>query len=362
MGGMNYHARIRFDDGSPSWLLRVPRVGRLAFTHPPSFVEYLLLSEYATLKFLETTSVPAPRAFSCGIWGSGTETDHGVGVSFILMEELPGTVYIGDGPSGEAATESERAKVWNGLADILMELEKHPFPKAGSLCFKSSEIEVSAVSSDMFVILTPKGPFDTSISYFTAWAEQYLELIADGQLYTQYPINAYLVYRFLKDNATQLVSQEESQEPEKFYLKHVDDKGDHFLVDEQLNITGVIDWQMARIVPRNEAFGPSIVTVNMTDLCSGKFSLSPDDLALADILQKRGLPGLPGIMDDEKIRRYFWGLANEPKWEDALPLANALLKAFGAGEDWSQWKENALKTYETDERLKLLIDFLHRRR
>ncbi|KAF7854712.1 hypothetical protein EAF04_010281 [Stromatinia cepivora] len=304
MGGMNYHARIRFDDGSPSWLLRIPRVGRLAFTHPPSFVEYLLLSQYATLKFLETTSVPAPRAFSYGIWGTGTEIDYGVGVSFILMEELRGTAYIGDGPSGEAATESERAKVWNGLADILMELEKHPFTKAGSLCFKSSEIEVSAVSSDMFVILTPKGPFDTSIAYFTAWSEQYLELIAD-------------------------VSQEESQEPEKFYLKHVDDKGDHFLVDEQLNITGVIDWQMACIVPRNEAFGPSIDTVNMKDLCSGKFSLSPDDLALADILHKRGFSGLPGIMDDEKIRRYFWGLANEPKWEDALPLANALLKAFG---------------------------------
>jgi hypothetical protein len=65
---------------------------------------------------------------------------------------------------------------------------------------------------------------------------------------------------------------------ERFYLKHVDDKGDHILVDEQLNITGVIDWQMARIVPRHEALEPSLVTVDMNALCKGRVSLSPDDL------------------------------------------------------------------------------------
>ncbi len=26
-----------------------------------------------------------------------------------------------------------------------------------------------------------------------------------------------------------------------FYLKHFDDKGDHILIDEQYNITGIID-------------------------------------------------------------------------------------------------------------------------
>lgn len=46
---------------------------------------------------------------------------------------------------------------------------------------------------------------------------------------------------FLKNNATQFVSQEENQMTERFFLKHVNDKGDHILVDEQLNITGIID-------------------------------------------------------------------------------------------------------------------------
>lgn len=97
---------------------------------------------------------------------------------------------------------------------------------------QSSELEVSAVASDRFLILTPKVPFVTSAAYYEAFAEQYLELIADGPLYTEYPVNAYLVYHFLKDNATQLVPQEENQMTERFYLTHV---------DEQLKITGIID-------------------------------------------------------------------------------------------------------------------------
>jgi hypothetical protein len=60
-----------------------------------------------------------------------------------------------------------------------------------------------------------------------------------------------LVYRFLKDHAGQLVDRDGGGEtPEQFFLKHVDDKGDHLLVDKDLNITGIIDWQMARVVPR----------------------------------------------------------------------------------------------------------------
>ncbi|KAH6721851.1 hypothetical protein BKA61DRAFT_628080 [Leptodontidium sp. MPI-SDFR-AT-0119] len=267
----NYHARIRFHDRSPSY-------------------------EYVTLKFLETTAVPAPRAFSYGIYG--TRTNHSTGT--------------GQGVSSSEATKNEKAK-----------LEKHPFPKAGSLCLQSSEIEVSAVASDRFLVLTPTGPFVTSTAYYSAFTEQYLELIVDGQLYTEYPINAYLVYRFLKDNATQLASQEENQMTERFYLKHVDDKGDHIL----------------------EAFGPSLVTADINALYNGKFSLSPNDLVLANILRRRGSSDLASNMTNKKVRRYFWGLALEREWTYALPLANAILKAF----------RSALKEYETNEHLKGLI-------
>lgn len=354
MGSANYHARIRFHDGSPSWLLRVPRVASFAVGLPVSLADYLILSEYATLKFLETTTVPAPQAFGYGVCGNGT--DHGVGLSFLLMQELPGRPWTGEGASGKEATEDEKARIWGDLAEILVELEHHPFPKAGSLCFLLSNIEVSAVASDRFVVLTPHGPFHNSTAYYTAFAEQYLQLIADGQLYTEYPVNAYLVYRFLKDKASQLAQQGQAQSREEFFLKHVDDKGDHLLVDDNLHITGIIDWQMARVVPRREAFGPSLVTADMSALCRGRVSLSSDDVALTDALRQKSISELVSCVTDEKVRRFFWGLALEPEWSRALPLASAILEVFGAGQDWTRWRETALKQYETDERLKGLVE------
>jgi hypothetical protein len=84
------------------------------------------------------------------------------------------------------------------------------------------------------------------------------------QLYPQFPIQAYLVCRFLQDNATQLSDSED-----RFFLKHVYDKGDHLIVDKYLNIISIIDWQMARIVPRREAFAASLVSADRRALCNG---------------------------------------------------------------------------------------------
>lgn len=325
---------------------------------PMPLADYLIASEYATLKFLETTAVPAPRAFSYGVCSNGT--DHGVGVAFLLMEELPGRPWTGQGVSDTTATGDDKARIWSDLAEILAELQHHPFPKAGSLCFQSSSIQVSVVASDRFVVLTPNGPFHDSTAYYTAFAEQYLALIADGQLYTEFPIDAYLVYRFLKDNVSQLAEQGGEAKPlEQFFLKHFDDKGDHLLVDDDLHITGIIDWQMARVVPRREAFGPSLITADMNALCGGKVSLSADDVALADALRQKGLSWMTGCAVDEKARRFFWGLGLESEWLDALPLAMAILQAFGVSQDWAQWRETALKKYETDERLKGLVEHCH---
>lgn len=339
-GCANYHVRIHFEDGSRSWLMRVPRVSGFAVGLPVSLAEYLIRSEYATLKFLETTAVPAPRVYTFGI--PSQCTDYGVGVCFLLMEELPGKPWDG---------QKDTANVWKGLADIFAELEKHPFPRAGSLYVESPDDlpSVSATASDRFVCLDAYGPFETSTAYYAGWAEQYLALIADGQLYPQFPVEAYLVHRFLQDNVSQL-----SDFDDKFFLKHVDDKGDHLLVDQDLNITGIIDWQMARVVPRREAFALSLVSADMGALCDGHISISTQDVAFRNALAEKG-SGLASYAGDEMARRFFWGLGLEPKWAYAMPLAKAILQVFGVEQSWDEWKEAALKRYRGDERLKALM-------
>lgn len=350
MGNANYHARIRFEDGSQSWLMRVPRVTSCTIGFPEELAAYLIRSEYATLKILETTAVPVPRVFAYGVRGKGT--DHGVGVSFLLMEELPGKPWQGDGPSGGPATPEEKTKVLRAYSAIQAELSRHPFPAAGSLDIeKSGNIEVSPAASDRFVVLSPEGPFDTAADYYTAFAEQHLALIADEQLYTEYPVDAYLVHSFMKDKAASLASSA----TDCFFIKHVDDKGDHVLVDDDLNITGIIDWQMARVVPAVEAFGPSLVTSDMSALCGGDVGLTEDDKALAEALADQ-VPELAQYATNEQVRRFVWGLAHEKEWEYALPLAKALLQVFGVEQGWDEWRVTALQKYASDERLQILVE------
>lgn len=255
---------------------------------PEEPAAYLIGSEYTTLKVLETTTVPAPRAFACGMRGDGT--DRGIGVRFLFMEELPGTPWYGDRPGGQPAASDANANVRRAYAGILAELARHPFSKAGSLYLDDAEsIKVSAMASDRFAVLSPEGPFATATEYCAAFAEQHLSLISDGQLYTEYPVNAYLVYRFIKDKAADLAQS----------------TSDAFLV-------------------------------------------------LVAALKEQ-IPGLGQHTADERLRRFVWGLAHEPKWEDALPLAKALQGIFGIEQVWGAWRETTVQNYETDECLRRLV-------
>ncbi|KAJ5080941.1 hypothetical protein N7456_013651 [Penicillium angulare] len=350
MGCTNYHARIRFSNDS-IWLIRVPRING---SIPQSLIDYLVRSEYATLKFLETTKVPAPRVYDFGV-----SNDHNdVGVSYILMEQMPGRPWNGQGPHGKRfANDEDKQKLWDGLADILIELSRHTFSQIGSLIPRSSEPEVSALASERFLVLSPSGPFSTSKDYYASYMEQNMALIADGQLFPSYPVNAYLVFLYLKSQVETLV--EDAQATEQFYLKHVDDKGDHLMVDDDLNIVGIIDWQMARIVPASEAFGPSLVTADMGAIYDGVSSLTVHDLALARFFRQKGEPDLANVMGGgEKIRRLFFGIDVDIPWEETLLLIRGIWAAFGIDRDmeWRDWKRDMMRKHSHDERLKGLIE------
>lgn len=329
---------------------------------PQSLVNYIIRSEYATLKFLETTKVPAPRVFDYGIIGDG---NNELGVSYLLIEEMPGRTWNSQGPNGKRfADDKDKERIWSSLADILIELERHPFPRAGSLLPGPSPSDpiISAIASERFLVLSPSGPFNTSNDYYTSFVEQNMALITDGQLFTSFPVNAYLVFAYLKSQLQALAAKpaENSVEAtEQFYLKHVDDKGDHLMVDDELNIIGIIDWQMARVVPAGEAFGPSLVTAEMGGIYNGRSSLTVHDLALAYFLKTKGAVALAETMSgNERVRRFFFGLDVDLSWEETLPLIRGIWAAFGDDKDreWRGWKMNMLGEHTHDARLKHILD------
>ncbi|KAK4983105.1 hypothetical protein LTR50_007414 [Elasticomyces elasticus] len=316
MGCANYHAHLFFDDGE-EWLIRIPRTG---FSDVPAeLVEYLVASEYATLKFLESTQVPAPKAFGFGL---ASDSTNRVGVNYLLMQALPGKPYY-----PHEATVEQKSYLLGRLADMLIEISKYPLPKARSLFLTDGKIDVSAVTSNRFVSLGRYGPFDTASDYFISIAEQYLDLISDGQVYHEYPKEAFLFYEVLRQHAIDLSANEV---PNVFYMKHVDDKGDHLLVNEDYNITGIIDWQFARSVPMCEAFGPSLMTADLNALYSSEAGVTDDDKRLARVLRVRGREDLAGNADrSELVQRFHHGLANGLTRDEVLGMIKGLLAILG---------------------------------
>lgn len=312
MGCANYHGWLKFDNGE-LWIVRIPRTG---FSDvPPELVEYLVESEYATLKFLEPTKVPAPKVFAYGL---ASDPSNRVGVSYIMMQALSGTPFRAHGISSE-----QKQAVIQQVADILIEISKKPLPLIGSLVMKNDHLDVSAVASNRFVALDTYGPFQSMLDYISSIIEQYMDLIADGQLYPEYPLEAFVFYFFLRENNDTLVA---SDIPGQFFLKHVDDKGDHLLVDEDFNITGIIDWQFARTVPAAEAFGPSYITADLASLYSSNTNVTDDDRLLAQALKDRGADQLAAFAErNEMMRRFHHGLASGLTKDEAREVLKGMV-------------------------------------
>jgi hypothetical protein len=113
-------------------------------------------------------------------------------------------------------------------------------------------------------------------------------------------------------------------------LKHVDDKGDHLLIDDDYNVVGVIDWQFARTVPACEAFGPSLLTANLNGLYSRNSSISENDGLLAGALRDRGNDDLARHMEgSDVVRRFQFGMASGLSRDENREVIAGILASLG---------------------------------
>lgn len=102
-------------------------------------------------------------------------------------------------------------------------------------------------------------------------------------------MKAYLIVKYLKQLAIsgRCNTLEADLDNGPFFLKHMDDKGDHILVDDDYNITGIGDWTFARVVPAFEVFGPSLLTADSDALFKGKPGRSLGDKILTEALHSK---------------------------------------------------------------------------
>lgn len=350
MGGMNYHIIVTFEDGI-RWIARIRRFN--STSPPPVLRDYIIRSEVATLQFLERTSVPAPKVLDYAFEDDGSP----VGVGYILMEMLPGKSL-----RWPPLCQSAQKKIMDQLADIFIELAKYTFQHLGSLD-RPGDLHVGPFARESLTdfdgsTMHAIGPLSSVEEYYIASLRLILDLILREEMYSQRPVDAYLIHRFLLDLVPSVLPAS-AYEEKAFYLKHADDKGDHILVDDDFNITGIIDWEWAHTASAAHAFNSPIAFLPVAHFYDGANDLGDEEVAFAEILAAKGRDDLAGYVRNGRLQHRFafcCGYDLED-WNGFLGLFRGLRDAVGIddGLDWDEWKSRALDRYNRDSGLQILL-------
>ncbi|KAG6053906.1 hypothetical protein E4U17_004241 [Claviceps sp. LM77 group G4] len=371
MGGRNCHAEITFEDGVV-WLARFRIVS--AITPPLEVRDYILQSEAMTMQFLDRhTRVPSPRVFD---WACESDPTNTIGVGYILMEKLNGTSL-----RWHEATAAQKEKIVRQYAEIMLELERHPFDQLGSLISKGaaaeSQIQVGALA-DFSTFRSgdggmPLGPFRTSEEAFRAIIEAYIRMTVAGEIgSTENVLDLLLAYRFRLDVLDKVSEQTATAEKgsEQFFLKHADDKGDHILVNDDFDIVGIIDWEWCQTASREQAFSSPCMMWSISAFYNGSNQLTEEELLLARVFRERGREDLAScVLHGRKVQRLLFALDPLTAYEDSKTLSSlfiGLKRAFdghdcktdgqGVEYEWETWKGKALEDWKLEAPFKTTIE------
>ncbi|KAG6222048.1 hypothetical protein E4U34_001612 [Claviceps purpurea] len=381
MGGINCHADIVFEDGVV-WLARFRILSVIA--PPPDVRDYVLQSEAMTMQFLERhTRVPSPRVFD---WACESDPTNTIGVGYILMEKLNGTPL-----HWQSATAVQKEKIVRQFADIMLEIERHPFDQLGSLIgtteFSSGEAtQGAAVKSQIQVGALaehstfrsgdggmPLGPFRSSNKAFRAIVEANMRMVVTGEIgEAEQALDVLLAHRFRLDVLDEVSEQTTTADKggEKFFLKHADEKGDHILVNDDFDIVGIIDWEWCSTASREEAFSSPQMMWPVDAFYDGSNELAEEELLLARVFRERGRKDLAScVLHGRKVQRLLFALHSGVAQLDKKTFASlfvGLKRAFdghdfktdaqGVEDEWKVWKAKALEDWKHEALFKSAIE------
>lgn len=254
------------------------------------------------------------------------------------------------------------------LADIFLELEKHPFDLSGSILAEDTpdtsvpKFRVGAFSQQQWFESPEKslGPFASLEKSYTAIIQRQQEAIASREI-ASLPIDNYLAMEWRRTHISEIVSSSVSSTG-PFYLKHFDDKGDHIMVDEEYTITGMIDWEWASTEAKELAFSSPCMMWPVGPFYDGENALSEDEVEFAKIFKERGRDDLSKIVRfGRRWQRFlfFLGGGHPVDAEEFEGLFQGLRRSFSDHEiplgvlPYQDWKEQALRSHR---RLHSLLD------
>ena len=239
---------VRFADRT-RWVVRFPLPSMVSWDMVNNKIE----TEVATLKFLmERTSIPVPEVVGYGFNGG----DHPTGLPFIILRHVSGfhlSTRWDDLPP------EHRHNVFEQLADILLELNGHHFDHIGALGLDksgnwtlsrpplnspTSHLKIDGVEIHMDTV------FSTSMEFFLAQYDHLWRRYTEQRNSVYHEEDAkekYVRLQLFKELLPTFNVPEFNDGP--FTLMHSDLHQSNILVDENLRITAILDWEWACVLP-----------------------------------------------------------------------------------------------------------------
>lgn len=82
----------------------------------------------------------------------------------------------------------------------------------------------------------------------------------------------------------------------QFYLMHADDKGGHILIDDDYNITGIVDWEWAHTSSKFAAFNSPVMLLPVANFYDSVNDTGEDKPIFAQSPKNKGHPDLATIV------------------------------------------------------------------
>ncbi|KAK0733650.1 hypothetical protein B0T26DRAFT_685239 [Lasiosphaeria miniovina] len=191
-------------------------------------------------------------------------------------------------------------------------------------------------------------PFGTLEASYIAIVRHHLRMLASLELGNNLLVDNYLTFLWRLSALPQLVADSTSRAG-PFYLKHCDDKGDHILVHDEHNITGIIDWEFSSAEAKELAFSSPPMVWPVRDFYDGSNALAEDEVRFTDIFEQRGRGYLGKMVRGGRPwQRYlfFLGGGNSREMIDLEQLFQGLRKSMPARENnaaaissYPDWKQ-----------------------
>lgn len=242
-------------DGLPNYVVRVPATGwggQFTGTVKRSFI-----SQALTMRFIKKeTATPVPE-----VYYFDTTSENEIGAPYMIMSFVPGVPVseLWFDKAGPTPLEEKRLRIMESVAKAMSQLQKLQFNEMGSLQFNPESSEDRPTIGPCYrwdpdvsteddckhkTRVAEFGPFKTSKSYFKHCIDHHSDKQKTATFARGARVLIEMMVKYLPPRKTNMSASE------TFVLAAPDFESQNIMIDEQGNVTGLIDWEHVQTMPR----------------------------------------------------------------------------------------------------------------